>query len=92
MKFEKQKELELQEIENLKSEELRKMKLERKNQEKLSKQHQGQPSRKEREEIELLKQKLGQMQEEAKQRDTKNKLTIDRLKNQVAIWDFRTKI
>ena len=41
------------------------------------------PTRKEREEIEFLKKELTQLKEEQKSKDSKNKMTMDRVKKQV---------
>ena len=65
-----------------KEEELRKIRKEKKTSEKNQKATANMPSRKEREEIEALRDKLNKQTEEFKEKEKKYKLTIDRQKKQ----------
>jgi centromere protein J len=84
--FNDKKERELREFENYKEEEksklLKEKKLFDKNLKALQNQQTG-PNRKEREEIESLKQQIQKITEESKKKETTNKLAIERLKRQL---------
>jgi len=79
----KQKEKERKELEDLKAEELKRIRQEKKEADKQHKSIQNQSNKKEREEIEALKQSLAKLQEELQAKDKKNKAMIDNLKKQV---------
>jgi len=84
--FNDKKERELREFENYKEEEksklLKEKKLFDKNLKALQNQQTG-PNRKEREEIESLKQQIQKVTEESKKKETTNKLAIERFKRQL---------
>jgi centromere protein J len=81
--FNKRKENEMNEFEQYKAEELKKIEKERKVMIRNAKQLQNQPNRKEREEIESLKEQLVKLQDDMKAKDQRNKLAMDRLKKQL---------
>lgn len=81
--YSQKKEFEKAEFEKYKAAELKKIERERKNQLKSTKNMQNIQSKKEREEIEALKEQIAKLQEEMKIKDQRNKLTIDKLKKQL---------
>jgi centromere protein J len=81
--FNKRKEIETNEFEQYKAEEIKKIEKERKAHIKNSKQLQNMPNRKEREEIESLKEQVVKLQEEMKSKDQRNKLALDRVRKQL---------
>lgn len=82
--FYSKKESEIKEFERWKEEETKKLQREKKNSEKSGKLNQNIiPSKKDKEEIECLKNIIAKMQEEFKIKDSNNKLTIDKLKRRL---------
>ena len=71
------------EFERIKEEERRKIEHEKKIQIRNTKLLRDFPSKKEREEIDNLKEQMMKLQEESKSKDQRNKLAIDRLKRQL---------
>ena len=76
----KKKENDIIEFERIKEEERRKIEHEKKIQIRNTKLLRDFPSKKEREEIDNLKEQMMKLQEESKSKDQRNKLAIDRLK------------
>ncbi|XP_054830044.1 centromere protein J [Eublepharis macularius] len=81
--FEQQKAKELTEIEEMKKEETRKLQKERKVFEKYALAARAIPDKKEREEIQALKQQVATLQEDLKRRETKWSTTHMRLRDQI---------
>ncbi|XP_043928782.1 centromere protein J [Protopterus annectens] len=81
--FEQQKKTELSNLEEYKKEELRKLQKERKVFEKYAAAARAVPDKKEREEIQTLKQELANLQEELKQKEMRWSATHNRLRNQI---------
>ncbi|XP_078003211.1 centrosomal P4.1-associated protein isoform X2 [Phascolarctos cinereus] len=81
--FEQQKAKELARIEEFKKEEMRKLQKERRVFEKYTTTVRAIPDRKEREEIQALKQQVADLQEELKRKETKWSNTHGRLKSQI---------
>ena len=81
--FQKKKEQEEKEFEVYKEEELKKIRKEKKITQKHFQAIANIPNRKEREEIEALKEQLSKAQEELKARDQRNKLVIERMRKQI---------
>ncbi|XP_007495244.2 centromere protein J isoform X1 [Monodelphis domestica] len=81
--FEQQKAKELARIEEFKKEEMRKLQKERRVFEKYTTTARAIPDRKEREEIQALKQQIADLQEELKRKETKWSNTHGRLKSQI---------
>ncbi|XP_043851142.1 centromere protein J isoform X2 [Dromiciops gliroides] len=81
--FEQQKAKELARIEEFKKEEMRKLQKERRVFEKYTTAARAIPDRKEREEIQALKQQIADLQEELKRKETKWSNTHSRLKSQI---------
>ncbi|XP_074841167.1 centrosomal P4.1-associated protein [Carettochelys insculpta] len=81
--FEQQKTKELSRIEEVKKEEMRKLQKERKVFEKYATAARAMPDKKERDEIQALKQQLADLQEDLKRREAKWSTTHSRLKNQI---------
>ncbi|KAM6179659.1 centrosomal P4.1-associated protein [Erethizon dorsatum] len=81
--FEQQKAKELARIEELKKEEMRKLQKERKVFEKYTTAARTFPDKKEREEIQALKQQIGDLQEDLKKKETKWSRTYGRLRSQI---------
>uniref|UniRef100_A0A674J7G7 Centromere protein J n=1 Tax=Terrapene triunguis TaxID=2587831 RepID=A0A674J7G7_9SAUR len=81
--FEQQKKKELARIEEVKKEETRKLQKDRKVFEKYSTAARAMPDKKERDEIQALKQQLADLQEDLKRREAKWSTTHGRLRNQI---------
>ncbi|KAM7179878.1 centrosomal P4.1-associated protein isoform 2-T2 [Macrochelys suwanniensis] len=81
--FEQQKTKELARIEEVKKEEMRKLQKDRKVFEKYSTAARAMPDKKERDEIQALKQQLADLQEDLKRREAKWSTTHGRLRNQI---------
>lgn len=81
--FEQQKAKELSRIEEYKKEEMKKLQKERKVFEKYANAARAIPDKKEREEIQTLKQQIKDLQEELKKKETKWSTTHIRLRNQI---------
>ncbi|XP_043386120.1 centromere protein J isoform X6 [Chelonia mydas] len=81
--FEQQKTKELARIEEVKKEEMRKLQKDRKVFEKYSTAARAMPDKKERDEIQALKQQLADLQEDLKRREAKWSSTHGRLRNQI---------
>ncbi|XP_074813974.1 centrosomal P4.1-associated protein isoform X2 [Natator depressus] len=81
--FEQQKTKELARIEEVKKEEMRKLQKDRKVFEKYSTAARAMPDKKERDEIQALKQQLADLQEDLKRREAKWLSTHGRLRNQI---------
>lgn len=81
--YSQKKEFEKAEFEKYKAAELKKIERERKNQLKSTKNMHNIQNKKEREEIEALKEQISKLQEEMKIKEQRNKLTIDKLKKQL---------
>ncbi|KAG8452923.1 hypothetical protein GDO86_004646 [Hymenochirus boettgeri] len=81
--FEKQKEVEMAKFEEFKKEEMKKLQKERKVFEKYASAARAAPDKREREEIQLLKQQLADLQEELRRKETKWSTTHLRLRNQI---------
>ncbi|XP_056417663.1 centromere protein J [Hyla sarda] len=81
--FEQQKAKELARIEEYKKEEMKKLQKERKVFEKYASAARAIPDKKEREEIQTLKQQIRDLQEELKKKETKWSTTHVRLRNQI---------
>nr|XP_014426049.1 centromere protein J isoform X2 [Pelodiscus sinensis] len=81
--FEQQKTKELARIEEVKKEEMRKLQKERKIFEKYATAARAMPDKKERDEIQALKQKLADLQEDLKRKEAKWSTTHGRLRNQI---------
>ncbi|XP_067418927.1 centromere protein J isoform X2 [Emydura macquarii macquarii] len=81
--FEQQKTKELARIEEVKKEEMRKLQKERKVFEKYATAARAMPDKKERDEIQALKQQLADFQEDLKRREAKWSTTHGRLRNQI---------
>jgi centromere protein J len=81
--FSGKKEKEIEEFNKWKDEEIKKIEKERKVYLRNTKLLQNMPNRKEREEIESLKEQVLKLQEEMKAKDQRNKLAMDRLKKQL---------
>ena len=81
--FAKKKEIEKNEFELLKQEELKKIQKEKKLMERQNKGAlENKPSRKEREEMDILKKQIAKLSEENKLKDQRNKLAFERLRKQ----------
>uniref|UniRef100_A0A8D2JAX7 Centromere protein J n=1 Tax=Varanus komodoensis TaxID=61221 RepID=A0A8D2JAX7_VARKO len=81
--FEKQKTKELVQIEEFKKEETRKLQKERRVFEKYAQAARAIPDKKERDEIQALKQQMATLQEDLKRRETKWSATHSRLRDQI---------
>ena len=81
--FQKSKEQEEKEFKAWKEEEIKKIREEKKAAAKIAQVAGNVPNRKERDEIEALKEQLAKCQEEMKNRDQRNKLIIERQKKQI---------
>ncbi|XP_035829697.1 centromere protein J [Aplysia californica] len=82
--FQKEKEQELKRLEDFKQEEIKKLKRERKLFETYQKKVRSMPDKKEREEIENLRQQLEEVQEELKRKESRWNSSTARLKNRLA--------
>lgn len=81
--YTQKKEMEKAEFEKYKAAEMKKIEKERKTQLRVNKNIQNIQTKKEREEIESLKEQIVKLQEEMKTKDQRNKLAMDRLKKQL---------
>ena len=81
--YTQKKEMEKAEFEKYKAAEMKKIEKERKAQLRVNKNIQNIQTKKEREEIESLKEQIAKLQEEMKSKDQRNKLAMDRVKKQL---------
>ncbi|KAK3744975.1 hypothetical protein QZH41_008500, partial [Actinostola sp. cb2023] len=89
--FEKQKTEELERIERFKKEEMQKMKRERKVFEKYQKAVKSIPDKKEREEIEVLKSQVCELQDELKRRESRWSAASSRQRNRIEALEEQNK-
>ena len=81
--YNKKRQIDLYEFEKIKEEEKKKIEHEKRIQIRNTKLLRDFPSKKEREEIDNLKEQIMKVQEEMKSKDQRNKLAMDRLKRQL---------